>query len=284
MNRIGINLWNWSPGLDGDCQSLCRRAAKMGFTAVELPMTTPFLPQAENLRSEAEALGLELTLCAAMTAGRDISHEDGAVRQSSAQYLTDCLDTGKTLGAKLLAGPLYAGGGKRHHLTETERQQEWARAVDGLAPIARAAGERGMTLAVEAVNRYRTSVVNTTAQALAMVRDINSPHVGILFDTYQSCIEDEDVCAALESVLRAGKLLHFHACANHRGAPGTGHLPWERLLGLLRDYGYQGHITMETFCPGGLDPSWYPLAESQDALAEQGLSYLHRWFAAGAAE
>ena len=141
-----------------------------------------------------------------------------------------------------------------------------------------------MTLAVEAVNRYRTSVVNTTAQALAMVRDINSPHVGILFDTYQSCIEDEDVCAALESVLRAGKLLHFHACANHRGAPGTGHLPWERLLGLLRDYGYQGHITMETFCPGGLDPSWYPLAESQDALAEQGLSYLHRWFAAGAAE
>lgn len=277
MNRIGINLWNWRPGLDEECLPLLRRAAEMGFTAVELPMTTPQLPQADAFKAELSSLGLEVTLCAAMTAGRDISSEDESVRRQTADYLTACLDTGSTLGARLLAGPLYAGGGKRHHLSPGEKRREWARAVEGLGPIAESAGARHMLLAVEAVNRYRTSVVNTTDQALAMVRDLASPHVGILFDTYQSCIEDEDVCKALESVLRAGKLFHFHACANHRGAPGTGHLPWERLLGLLREYDYQGHITMETFCPGGLDPSWYPLADSQDALAEKGLDYLRRW-------
>lgn len=259
---------------------LCGHAARMGFTAVELPMTTPHLPKAPAFQAEIERLGLEVTLCAAMAAGRDISSEDEAVRRQTADYLTACLDTGSRLGAKLLAGPLYAGGGKRHHLTPAEQRREWTRAVDGLAPVAQAAHRRDMLLAVEAVNRYRTSVVNTTDQALRMVRDIDSPQVGILFDTYQSCIEDEDVCQALESVLKAGKLFHFHACANHRGAPGTGHLPWARLLGLLRAYDYRGHITMETFCPGGLDPSWYPLADSQDSLAKQGLDYLTAWFAA----
>jgi D-psicose/D-tagatose/L-ribulose 3-epimerase len=284
MNRIGINFWNWRSGLDEECLSLCGHAAQMGFTAVELPMTTSCLPDAAAFQAETKLLGLEVTLCAAMTAGRDISSEDETVRRETADYLAACLDTGSQLGAKLLGGPLYAGGGKRHHLPISEQRREWTRAVDGLVPIARMAGDRGMLLAIESVNRYRTSVVNTTEQALKMVRDIDSPQVGILFDTYQSCIEDDDVCHALESVLKAGKLFHFHACANHRGAPGSGHLPWDRLLGLLREYGYQGHVTMETFCPGGLDPSWYPLAPSQDLLAKQGLDYLTRWFAANTAK
>lgn len=44
MNPLGINLWNWCPGLTGACLGLPEKAARMGFTALELPMTQPELP------------------------------------------------------------------------------------------------------------------------------------------------------------------------------------------------------------------------------------------------
>ena len=39
MNKLGINLWNWAPGLSDACCGLPTKAAEMGFTALELPMT-----------------------------------------------------------------------------------------------------------------------------------------------------------------------------------------------------------------------------------------------------
>lgn len=274
MNRIGINLWNWVVSLDEGCLPLVEHVAELGFTAVELPMSVPTLSNCDEFRRTIQRLGLEVSLCACMTAGRDISNFDPEVKKATEGYLRGCIDTAAALGAEVLAGPLYAGGGKRHLLAEADRKAEWELAVQGLASLADYAAQRGVKLALEPINRYRTSVVNTTPQVLAMVADIGRDNVGVHFDTYQSCIEDNNVCSALEQVLKAGKLFHFHACANHRGAPGTGHLPWLNLLKLLKDYDYQGHVTMETFCPGSLDAGWVPLAESQDALALTGLRFL----------
>ena len=125
MNKLGINLWNWALGLSDACCGLPTKAAKMGFTALELPMTQPTI--SPTLRDEVRASGLEVSLCAAMGAGRDLSSFDADVRTSTMQYLTDCLQTGATLGAVVLAGPLYAGGGKRHTLPPAATACSWLR-------------------------------------------------------------------------------------------------------------------------------------------------------------
>ena len=103
MNKLGINLWNWVPGLSDACCGLPTKAAELGFTAVELPMTQTQLSPA--LRDEVRACGLEVSLCAAMGAGRDLSSFDADVRASTMDYLTDCLKTGAEVGAVMLAGP-----------------------------------------------------------------------------------------------------------------------------------------------------------------------------------
>lgn len=51
MNKLGINLWNWALGLSDACCGLPTKAAKMGFTALELPMTQPTI--SPTLRDEA---------------------------------------------------------------------------------------------------------------------------------------------------------------------------------------------------------------------------------------
>lgn len=91
MNKLGINLWNWAPGLSDACCGLPTKAAEMGFTALELPMTQPAV--SPTLRDEVRGSGLEVSLCAALGAGRDLSSFDADVRAATMQYLTDCLQT-----------------------------------------------------------------------------------------------------------------------------------------------------------------------------------------------
>ena len=181
MNKLGINLWNWAPGLSDACCGLPTKAAEMGFTALELPMTQPAV--SPTLRDEVRGSGLEVSLCAAMGAGRDLSSFDADVRAATMQYLTDCLQTGAALGAVVLAGPLYAGGGKRHTLPPAEAAREWELAVTGLQELARRAKECGIRLALEPLNRYRTSVINTVEQLLPLLADIGCGNVGIHYDT-----------------------------------------------------------------------------------------------------
>lgn len=276
MNYLGINLWNWLPALSRDCVGLPTRAAEMGFTAVELPMTTT--QPIPELEQEIRDLGLGVTLCAALGPGKDLSSFDPQVRASTMEYLTQCLETGARAGASVLAGPLYAGGGKRHALPPEEKEREWELAVTGLQELSRRAGEYGIKLAIEPLCRYRTSVVNTVDQGLAMIRDVDSPNLGLHYDTFHACLEEADLIASLEKALDSGKVYHFHACANNRGGPGEGILPWDRVLPLLKEKNYPGHVTMETFAPGGLDASWVHVHPQPDEVARRGINFLRRYF------
>ena len=140
------------------------------------------------------------------------------------------------------------------------------------------AARTGTTVYLEPLNRYRTSVINTVEQLLPLLADIGCGNVGIHYDTYHACLEEADLLASLETALKSGRVTHFHACANNRGAPGDGIVPWDAVMQLLKQYGYAGHITMETFAPGGLDASWVNVHGTPDEVALRGLHFLQRYF------
>lgn len=271
-NPLGINLWNWVNELNAECVSLIEKIKVMGFTAVEIPMTTPHL--SDELQDAIRDSGLVVSLCAALGPGRDLSHNDPQVRANTMAYMLACLETAYEIGASVFAGPLYAGGGKRHLLSDSEQQDELDLAVAGLKTLAKHAEDYGILLAIEPINRYRTSVINTVDQAIELIDRIDHEKVGIHFDTFHAGIEEEDIILAMEKVLEREKMFHFHACANHRGAPGQGFFPWDDIFETLHRYHYQGHITMETFKPGGLDSGWVQLGGSPDQIAEFGLNYM----------
>lgn len=276
-NRWGINLWNWVNELGPGCEGLPDKAFKMGFTAVELPMTMSELPK--GLANEIHSLDMEVSLCASLGAGRDLSNFDETVRQNTMKYMVECLESAESVSAKVFVGPLYTGGGKRHWLSEDDKKREWDLAVTGIRKVSAAAKECGVRLALEPLNRYRTSVVNTAAQALKLVSDIGEENVGVHFDSYQAGIEEDSILNAFEAVLKEGKLYHFHACSNNRGVPGQGFFPWEGLWNLMEKYDYSGHITMETFAAGGFDAGWTESEKNRDEIAEAGIRYMrqHDW-------
>lgn len=274
-NRIGINLWNWTDCFNDSGMKWIDHVAHLGFSSIEIGMNVTDFDYAE-VRRRVEMNGLLLTLCGAFTQGRDISNFSEEIRNNTEKYMTDCFIAAEKMGAKLFVGPVYAGGKKRHLLTDDDAKREWELAVSGLRKMAAIAQECGVTIALEPINRYSTSVVNTVDQALQMLLDIGCPNVQILFDTYHANIEENNVCDALEKVCASGSLVHFHACENHRGAPGTGSQPWEKLIGILKKYNYRGSLTMEMFPEGFMDGSWQKEHLSRDDCACEGRRQLEK--------
>jgi D-psicose/D-tagatose/L-ribulose 3-epimerase len=76
-------------------------------------------------------------------------------------------------------------------------------------------------------------------------------------------------------------LQHVHACENNRGAPGSGNVAWEEVAAALKEIDYDGPVVIESFTPAVKSIAravciWRPLAESQDALAADGLAFLRQ--------
>lgn len=275
MNKIGINLWNWTGDFDDSKIEYIHRAANFGYRAIEIGLeNTEFDPL--PVKKVIEENNLEVTICAALTKGRDISSFDEDIRNNTKEYMRNCFVLGEKLGAKKFVGPVYAGGGKAHLLSSEDKAKEWYLAVEGLREMADIASEHGISIAIEPLNRYRTSVVNTIEQAIQMVNDIDKDNVGILYDTYQANIEEVNIYEALKRACESGKLFHVQLSDSNRGAPGMGHIDYNPIFLLLKEYGYSGHITVETFTNGVFDSGW-TILDTPDNVAKIGMETIKNY-------
>ena len=111
----------------------------------------------------------------------------------------------------------------------------------------------GVKLAVEHVNHTETNHLNTFAQALDLVREVDRPEIGLAADFYHFAMEDE----ATEIMLEAGDLIHAVQLANPEGRcfprpdveiPGIA-----KFFETLAAIDYQGGISVEATVTGSLE-------------------------------
>jgi len=275
---LGVNTWVWaSPLTDASLDDLARRAAAMGFGAIELPVENPgdWDPaRAADLLAELE---LEPFIVGAMGAGRDLVNAQDSAIAATQDYLTHCIQVASTLGATIVAGPFTASTGRTWRMTAEERATTTAQLLTALGPLVDTAVEAGVTLAIEPLNRYETSLINTVEQALDALGPLLGPGLGLALDSYHLNIEEKQPYNALRIAGR--NLAHVQVCGNDRGAVGDDHIDWRAFLDALDEIGYQGALNLESFTAHNdtiatAASIWRPLAESQDALAQRTLTYL----------
>jgi D-psicose/D-tagatose/L-ribulose 3-epimerase len=280
MNPIGVNAWVWvSPPTDESITAIAPRVKAMGFDVLELGLENPGDWDPARMAEVFAANDLGATVCAAMGPGRDLTDPDTVA--STQDYLRACIDAVVALGGNVVAGPIYTPVGKTWQMDTAERAATIDRLLEGLKPLADYAGERSATLGIEPLNRFETSLLNTAEQTMEVVDRLDAPAVGVLLDTFHMNIEEKDQSAAIRLV--GDKLVHFHACGSDRGAPGADHIAWDAIAAALGDIGYTGPLVIESFTPDNQTIAraaaiWRPLAESQEALAEEGLAFLRERF------
>jgi D-psicose/D-tagatose/L-ribulose 3-epimerase len=280
-NAIGVNAWVWvSPPTDAAIAALAPRVKNMGFDLLELGVENPGDWDPARAAETLGAHGLGASVCVAMGPGRDLT--DRSLVAATQDYVRYCIDAAAALGSPTLSGPLYTPTGATWQMDASQRAATIHRLIAGLRPLADYAEARGVRLAIEPLNRFETSFLNTAAQTMEVIDRLASPAVGVLLDTFHMNIEEKDQAAAIRRV--GDKLFHVHACGNDRGAPGADHIAWAAIDAALSEIGYDGAIVVESFTPENQTIAraaaiWRPLAESQDDLARDGLAFLRKTFA-----
>jgi len=275
--RFGASTFIWVSPFSNRCLELLRKIRAIGFDVVEICIEDPATIDPSAISPILEETGLAVLTCGVFGPERDISSDDPAIRQRGMDYLFRAIDLSHGVGSRVLAGPMYSAVGKTRLLDNAEREKQRALAVAGIQRAADHARPVGVKLAVEPLNRFETDMLNTVDQSLEFLQMVDRPEVGLLLDTFHMNIEERNLPDALR---RAGdRIFHFHACANDRGTPGRDHLPWPMIVAALRDAGYAGDVVIEAFNPGIREIAravslWRPLAESEDALARDGLTFL----------
>jgi len=286
--KFGVNTFNFvSPFRTAADLPLLDRVKGMGFDLIEVAFEDPATIDAAALAEYAAGVGLGALACGVFPPGRDLSSADAAARRAGADYIRTLIDAAATLAptlgglAPVVGGPLYGAVGKTPAPDRSRRQRERDRAAAELRPLAAYAGDQGVRLALEMLNRFETDLLNVVAQGLEFVAAVDSPHLGLHLDTFHMHLEERDSAAAIR---RAGdRLFHFHACENDRGAPGRGQVAWAAVAAALREVGYDGAVVIESFTPEVKSIAravciWRELASSQDELAGDGLAFLRTLF------
>jgi D-psicose/D-tagatose/L-ribulose 3-epimerase len=276
--NFGVHAALWMRTWGDDVAPYLETAARLGFDAVELSLLGTDAGTARRLRERSRELGLALTCTTGLAPAQDVTSDDPAVRAAGVAALRRALQVTHDLGAELLCGVVYAPWGVRRG---DRRGERWARAVDALAAVAGDAASLGVTLGIEAINRYETDLVNTAAQAVALAVAVDHPRVGVLLDTYHLNVEEKRVGDAIR--LAGARLVHLHVVENDRGVPGSGHIPWDDVVAALRDIGYDRGATLEMFVQADLDVSadltvWRPIEADPDEAARAGLAFLRERF------
>jgi len=275
---LGVNTWVWtSPLTDASLGAIAQRVRRMGFDAIELPVENPgdWDPAAAAVR--LGDLGLTPFVVGAMGAGRDLVRAAPQTIASTQDYLLHCIRVAQQLGSPVVAGPFYARTGRTWRESAGERAETVAQLRRSLEPVVEAALAAGVALAIEPLNRYETSLLNTVEQALDALEPLLGPGLGLALDSYHLNIEEKRPLDAIRSA--AGHIAHVQVCGNDRGAVGVDHGDWPGFLDALDDAGYSGPLNLESFTAENdtiatAASIWRPLAESQDALALGTLDYL----------
>jgi D-psicose/D-tagatose/L-ribulose 3-epimerase len=243
VNPLGIHALVWTEGWSED---ECRRAVTLtketGYDLIEIPLLEPAEVDAAMTRRVLEEAELGASCSLGLDFDRDVSSANPAVVARGEELLQQAVDATAAVGASFLGGVVHTAMGK-YLAPPTERGRR--NCVEALRRVAERAERRGVTIGVEAVNRYESNLVNTGEHALALIDEVAAPNLVVHLDTYHMNIEEANLA---DPVRACGERLGYvHVGESHRGYLGTGTVAFEELFGALAEIAYGGPLTFESF-------------------------------------
>jgi D-psicose/D-tagatose/L-ribulose 3-epimerase len=225
------------------------RLAKCGYDAIEISGE----PERYDTKAVRKLLTDHKLTCwgsvTLMLADRDLLAKDEAQRAASVKYVTDTITMVKELGGQEITIVPSTVGKIKPQGTPDE---EWTWAVDSLKQCYAHGQKEGVKLAIEPLNRFETYFLNRHDQALALAEAVG-PDCGICIDVFHMNIEEQDMFQAIRN--SKGRLNDFHVADNNRMACGMGHCDWGRIIGTLKEIGYDGALTVEFVAPVDRTPA-----------------------------
>jgi D-psicose/D-tagatose/L-ribulose 3-epimerase len=219
------------------------RLAKCGYDAIEISGE----PERYDTKHVGKLLKDHGLVCwgsvTLMLGDRNLLAKDEKNRAMSVKYVKDTITMVKELGGQeITIVPCTVG----KLVAEAGAEEEWNWAVQSLKQCYEHGMKEGVRLAIEPLNRFETYFVSRSDQALALAEAVG-PTCGVCLDAFHMNIEEKDMFQSIRNA--APRLNDFHVADNNRMACGMGALDWAKIIGTLKEVGYNGALTVEFVAP-----------------------------------
>ena len=272
MIKLGIHafVWNGTWTTETGNQAI-RATAREGFDLIEIPLLDPDTFDAASHRRTLQEEQLEATCSLVLPAPLHLpSNPSGAQ-----DFLLRALDKVEAVGSHYLGGCIGYSLGTLTGQPPTAAERQAV--IDVLGAVAASAQTRGVTLALEACNRYETYMYNTLEDTRATILAVGAPNLKLHADTYHMNIEENGFITPFER--SADVLDYVHMSESHRGLVGSGTVNWDQVWEGLRRANFSGYLALESFAE--INPQlaaatclWRSPQHDSLTLAREGVAFL----------
>jgi D-psicose/D-tagatose/L-ribulose 3-epimerase len=157
-------------------------------------------------------------------------------------YLDSTLDRCHQLGARVV---VWGSASSRNIPAGHSREQTWQEIQRFLRRAGEIAKSHELVIGIEPLRKQESNIINTGAEALRLVDEVNHPNVKMIIDYYHLRMENEDP----DILLRAREhVVHLHfANPNGRRWPKSADEDSEyvRFFQFVKQIGYSGGLSIE---------------------------------------
>jgi 5-keto-L-gluconate epimerase len=226
----------------GDLETNLAQIASLGYDGVELAIRDPKLIDLDLLDGLVRRVGLSVPAIGTGQAwgedGLSFTDPNPEVRSDAIERIMSHIPVAAHFGAVIIIGLLR---GIVKPGVEHAQAMDWL--IEALRKCSNAARPHGVCLALEPINRYETTLINTAAEGLDLIKLVGADNFGLLLDTFHMNIEEADIQSSIRAC--SERIFHFHVADSNRWYPGAGHLDFKLILETLSATNYQGWVSGE---------------------------------------
>lgn len=227
---------------EGDFTEGIRTGKELGFDGVELHIADPSAVDVCTLQETFKETGTKLTGIgtgrAYVNEGLSLTDPNEENRRTAVKRLEQFLKMAEKFRAAVIIGCMRGNVSGPEELPRAlEHLKESMRYLDSVA------GDLGVTIVFEPINRYENNFLCSMAEISAFIRENGLKNTGILMDTFHMNIEEADICASIRE--NAEEIRYVHIADSNRLYPGGGHLNFASILKALDGIGYHGVLSAE---------------------------------------
>jgi D-psicose/D-tagatose/L-ribulose 3-epimerase len=245
--KYGIYYAFWEKQWSADYLLYILKARKLGFDILEIA-TADFENTSDhvldNIRKASEDNNIILTGGYGPHPKNNIGSSDSLAVDNALKFYNIMFKKMARAGIRILGGALYSYW-PVNYIEPFDKAADRERSLIGMKRLASMAEDFGITLNMEALNRFEGYLINTADECISYVKDIGKKNVKVMLDTFHMNIEEDDIS---EAIIKTGHLLgHLHIGERNRKLPGMGDMPWGEISTALHKIKYNGYVVMEPF-------------------------------------
>jgi D-psicose/D-tagatose/L-ribulose 3-epimerase len=169
-----------------------------------------------------------------------LASQSPASRRKNVLYTKDLIELAQSLGGKVL---VWGSGRSRNIPTDVPFRRGHTWLVELLRASAVVADQTDVTIAIEPLNRFESTIIHSVSEALSLAKLVNRRSVGVVYDTFHTNIEEDSFT---QPILLAGeRLAAVHVSDCNRKIPRKGHIDFLPIFDALKNVGYDGYVTLE---------------------------------------